>query len=64
MVVAGVDILVKEQIEFAERLDSKKICLGAGGTKGGKVELMVMEGCWHGWLECKCCSNSWVPKAG
>lgn len=53
MVVAGVDIVVREQVEFAERVNSEKENMEGEEDKGEKVELMVMEGCWHGWLESK-----------
>lgn len=54
MVVAGVDIVVREQLEFAERVNSEGRGPGEKEVEGKKVELMVMDGCWHGWLESKC----------
>lgn len=53
MVVAGVDIVVREQLEFAERVNSEGRGPGVKEVEGKKVELMVIDGCWHGWLESK-----------
>ncbi|KAK5092048.1 hypothetical protein LTR70_007915 [Exophiala xenobiotica] len=47
MVVPSIDILVAEQLEFAERVNGD--CEKLGRPK--KVEVMFMNECFHGWLE-------------
>lgn len=50
MVVPMIDILPDEQLRFAERINEECEAL----EREEKIELMVMENCFHGWLECKC----------
>lgn len=50
MVVPTIDILLHEQLTFVERVKQDIESLGERG-KGRRVEAMVMEGCFHGWLE-------------
>lgn len=50
MVVPTIDILLAEQLEFAERINQE--CRSR--REDEKVELMIMEKCFHGWLECEC----------
>lgn len=50
MVVPSIDILVAEQLEFAERVNGA--CDKWGRPR--KVMVMVMDKCFHGWLECEC----------
>lgn len=49
MVVPMIDILPTEQLNFAKRINDE---CERNGQKT-KVELMVMENCFHGWLERK-----------
>ncbi len=65
MVIPTIDVLVKEQLEFVERVNSELDVAGrwSGGEGGGegegdgegkvgeKIEAMVVEGAFHGWLE-------------
>jgi len=56
MVVPSIDILVAEQLQFAERVNGD--CEKFGRPK--KVEVMYMNECFHGWLECECYeSGTW-----
>ena len=55
-VIPTVDILIDEQMEMVERLqrealveDSSKANAGVGKRR---IEKLVFEGQWHGWLEC------------
>ena len=52
MVVPPVDILVHEQLTFAERVkaDIEKLRKQGKGL-GRSIETIVQEGCFHGWLE-------------
>jgi acetyl esterase/lipase len=50
VVAAGIDILIHEQLVFVERL--KKDIASEGDTEG-KVDLMVVEKGFHGFVECK-----------
>ena len=49
MVVPTIDILVAEQLQFAEKVNGE--CEKVGRPK--KVDIMVMEKCFHAWLECE-----------
>lgn len=49
MIVATIDIVVAEHLKFAERVNQE--CKRKG--EEDKVELMIMEKCFHGWLERK-----------
>ena len=49
MIVPTIDILVAEQLKFAERVNSE--CQSKGEAE--KVEVMIVEGAFHGWLECE-----------
>lgn len=49
MVVAGIDILVKEQMEFRDRFAEDGGTLG----RGGRLEVILEEKGFHGYLECK-----------
>lgn len=49
MVVPTIDILLAEQLQFAKRVNQELEDEG----KPGKVEAMIMEKCFHGWLECE-----------
>lgn len=55
MIVPTIDIVVAEQLNFAKRINEE--CEGQGLKT--KVEVMLMEKCMHGWLECKS-----APKMG
>lgn len=49
MIVPTIDILVAEQLEFARRINQGL----QGQQDSDKVQLMIMDGCFHGWLECR-----------
>jgi hypothetical protein len=49
-VIAGVDILLQEQLSFVQRLKSD---LERGGNAEGRLEVKVFEEAFHGWLECE-----------
>lgn len=56
MVIAGVDILAKEQLDFVVRMEREGIeDVKNMRGRSKRVEFMNMQGCWHGWLECELC---------
>lgn len=52
LIVPAIDILLHEQLSFVERL-KRDVEGGRAGT-GGRVESMVFEKGFHGWLEGMC----------
>lgn len=50
LVVAALDILVHEQLTFAERVKADIEAEGDGGWLR-RAEAIVFENCFHGWLE-------------
>ncbi len=66
LVTPTIDILLYEQLKFAERLKEEV----QKETKDGvnaiqrEVQIMIFEDCMHAWLECKspCVSHLWLSK--
>jgi acetyl esterase/lipase len=49
-VAAGIDILLHEQLRFVQRIKDE---LESEGNTGKRIEVLVEEKGFHGWLECK-----------
>lgn len=49
-VVAGIDILLHEQLTFVQRVEGE---LEKEGNTGQRIEALVVEKGFHGWLECE-----------
>lgn len=66
LVTPTIDILLDEQLKFAERLKEevqKKPNAGANAIQR-EVQIMIFEDCMHAWLESKsrCISLIWLSK--
>lgn len=52
LIIPAIDILLHEQLSFVERL--KQEAKASADEHGGRIETMVFEKGFHGWLQGKC----------